>query len=194
MNELKIKKFENAYGIKKLILNNLKLKNNAIYASNGTFKTSFALALYKLSKNEIDEVRDRLTNDKFTFDISIGDNQYKNSIDEQLPIIIFSKDILEKKSFNNLENELATLTLDDNLINKVKEYEDELIDIDNIIDDCIKSLKLSNDIIDFIVGIDRRQKLSFLKRLFELLINTPKIERIDKINLNILIKKRFMRG
>lgn len=194
MNELKIKKFENAYGIKKLILNNLKLKNNAIYASNGTFKTSFALALYKLSKNEIDEVRDRLTNDKFTFDISIGDNQYKNSIDEQLPIIIFSKDILEKKSFNNLENELATLTLDDNLINKVKEYEDELIDIDNIIDDCIKSLKLSNDIIDFIVGIDRRQKLSFLKRLFELLINTPKIERIDKINLNILNKKKIYEG
>ena len=44
---MKITKFENAYGIKEVNLINIdKLSNVCIYASNGTFKSSFTNAIY----------------------------------------------------------------------------------------------------------------------------------------------------
>ena len=95
---LKINKMNNAFGIKSISVNadnsNI-LKQALIYSNNGTFKTSFAKAMYHLSKNELHEIKDRLTDVQGDLDLCIVDEK-ENILATDLTdrIIVFSSVII----------------------------------------------------------------------------------------------------
>ena len=64
MVKARFKEMKNAYGIENLSVNynNDKiLYQSLIYSRNGTFKTSFSKTLNNLTKGNIEDIRDRLT-------------------------------------------------------------------------------------------------------------------------------------
>lgn len=64
MVKARFKEMKNAYGIENLNVNcnNDKILYQAlIYSRNGTFKTSFSKTLYKLTKGNVKDIKDRLT-------------------------------------------------------------------------------------------------------------------------------------
>ena len=114
--ELFLKKVENAFGIKSLHLNlenDKKMYQELIYSKNGSFKTSFSNTLYNLSNGTLENVFDRLTDEKAILDISILENgkEIKN-FDNRF--VVFSREIYEQHSklLSDYSSELETLTID----------------------------------------------------------------------------------
>lgn len=83
---IKIEKFENVYGIKKLINCNLIKNNTIIYAPNSVMKTSFADGIDKIQNGEIpvDLFSDEKTKASFTIEnngVKIEENSKKIKLD-----------------------------------------------------------------------------------------------------------------
>ena len=150
--ELFLKKVENAFGIKSLHLNlenDKKMYQELIYSKNGSFKTSFSNTLYNLSNGTLENVFDRLTDEKAILDISILENgkEIKN-FDNRF--VVFSREIYEQHSklLSDYSSELETLTID----KKNSEYINELLTEETIeiklqIDNYLKGTGLNFEIL-----------------------------------------------
>lgn len=193
--ELFLKKVENAFGIKSLHLNlenDKKMYQELIYSKNGSFKTSFSNTLYNLSNGTLENVFDRLTDEKAILDISILENgkEIKN-FDNRF--VVFSREIYEQHSklLSDYSSELETLTID----KKNSEYINELlteetIEIKSQIDNYLKGTGLNFEIL-----LDMFSNLEdgYLDRIIQLLntIINHEAQDISEINIKKIYQKAY---
>lgn len=193
--ELFLKKVENAFGIKSLHLNlenDKKMYQELIYSKNGSFKTSFSNTLYNLSNGTLENVFDRLTDEKAILDISILDNgkEIKN-FDNRF--VVFSREIYEQHSklLSDYSSELETLTID----KKNSEYINELLTEETIeiklqIDNYLKGTGLNFEIL-----LDMFSNLEdgYLDRIIQLLntIINHEAQDISEINIKKIYQKAY---
>lgn len=196
---LKISKMENVFGIKSLNVNcdNSKIiKRAVIYSNNGTFKTSFSRALYYLSNNKKDEIKDRISDIPANIDISIVDengNETKDNFEGKF--IVFSSELTRNQNFriSNYAKELQFLTTD-------KETKEELnrriiVNMNKMKSYLEKSIKTSNlklkETIDLLFNKDfETVGLVDLENCFKRILNTE-IKDISKINLKNIYGKAY---
>lgn len=193
--ELFLKKVENAFGIKSLHLNlenDKKMYQELIYSKNGSFKTSFSNTLYNLSNGTLENVFDRLTDEKAILDISILENgkEIKN-FDNRF--VVFSREIYEQHSklLSDYSSELETLTID----KKNSEYINELLTEETIeiklqIDNYLKGTGLNFEIL-----LDMFSNLEdgYLDRIIQLLntIINYEAQDISEINIKKIYQKAY---
>lgn len=193
--ELFLKKVENAFGIKSLHLNlenDKKMFQELIYSKNGSFKTSFSNTLYNLSNGTLENVFDRLTDEKAILDISILENgkEIKN-FDNRF--VVFSREIYEQHSklLSDYSSELETLTID----KKNSEYINELLTEETIeiklqIDNYLKGTGLNFEIL-----LDMFSNLEdgYLDRIIQLLntIINHEAQDISEINIKKIYQKAY---
>lgn len=193
--ELFLKKVENAFGIKSLHLNlenDKKMYQELIYSKNGSFKTSFSNTLYNLSNGTLENVFDRLTDEKAILDISILENgkEIKN-FDNRF--VVFSREIYEQHSklLSDYSSELETLTID----KKNSEYINELLTEETIeiklqIDNYLKGAGLNFEIL-----LDMFSNLEdgYLDRIIQLLntIINHEAQDISEINIKKIYQKAY---
>lgn len=193
--ELFLKKVENAFGIKSLHLNlenDKKMYQELIYSKNGSFKTSFSNTLYNLSNGTLENVFDRLTDEKTILDISILENgkEIKN-FDNRF--VVFSREIYEQHSklLSDYSSELETLTID----KKNSEYINELLTEETIeiklqIDNYLKGTGLNFEIL-----LDMFSNLEdgYLDRIIQLLntIINHEAQDISEINIKKIYQKAY---
>lgn len=193
--ELFLKKVENAFGIKSLHLNlenDKKMYQELIYSKNGSFKTSFSNTLYNLSNGTLENVFDRLTDEKAILDISILENgkEIKN-FDNRF--VVFSREIYEQHSklLSDYSSELETLTID----KKNSEYINELLTEETIeiklqIDNYLKGIGLNFEIL-----LDMFSNLEdgYLDRIIQLLntIINHEVQDISEINIKKIYQKAY---
>lgn len=193
--ELFLKKVENAFGIKSLHLNlenDKKMYQELIYSKNGSFKTSFSNTLYNLSNSTLENVFDRLTDEKAILDISILENgkEIKN-FDNRF--VVFSREIYEQHSklLSDYSSELETLTID----KKNSEYINELLTEETIeiklqIDNYLKGTGLNFEIL-----LDMFSNLEdgYLDRIIQLLntIINHEAQDISEINIKKIYQKAY---
>lgn len=193
--ELFLKKVENAFGIKSLHLNlenDKKMYQELIYSKNGSFKTSFSNTLYNLSNGTLENVFDRLTDEKAILDISILENgkEIKN-FDNRF--VVFSREIYEQHSklLSDYSSELETLTID----KKNSEYINELLTEETIeiklqIDNYLKGIGLNFEIL-----LDMFSNLEdgYLDRIIQLLntIINHEAQDISEINIKKIYQKAY---
>jgi len=191
INEIKIKKFDNAFGIKHLVVNlpslNHALKNCSIYASNGIFKTSFSRTFSALSKGDIDGIEDRLTGAKFSGDIQIGDENVENHLSE---ILVFSKDIYDNINLTEMSNPLTKLTSNNDDINKLLLIEKKFIEYKSSFDKIIKNIGYSSEYVYNLFEITEPDRnitsfIEFLNRIKE----TDLIPGVEKLKPKTLTSK-----
>jgi hypothetical protein len=160
MNELIINKMENAFGIKKLSINvgnQKQLKNVAIYAPNGTFKTSFSKTFNNLSKNE--RVFDRLTDEDLKCDCYIGLQKINEAVLKD-NMIVFSKEIMDGIDFNKeLQSDLLRITTIDYKNNELNSLKNKLDEIYNELIQYINFLKIKGEDFINIVGCVEKTKI-----------------------------------
>lgn len=193
--ELFLKKVENAFGIKSLHLNlenDKKMYQELIYSKNGSFKTSFSNTLYNLSNGTLENVFDRLTDEKAILDISILENgkEIKN-FDNRF--VVFSREIYEQHSklLSDYSSELETLTID----KKNSEYINELLTEETIeiklqIDNYLKGTGLNFEIL-----LDMFSNLEdgYLDRIIQSLntIINHEAQDISEINIKKIYQKAY---
>ena len=116
MEKLVINKMKNAFGIANLSLNDKEsyFFQDVIYSRNGTFKTSFSKTLYEISKGNISEIQDRISETKADLDIEIID-EFDNKIQDLInKFIVFSRDIYEGdyKRLSDYSKEYELIAID----------------------------------------------------------------------------------
>lgn len=193
--ELFLKKVENAFGIKSLHLNlenDKKMYQELIYSKNGSFKTSFSNTLYNLSNGTLENVFDRLTDEKAILDISILENgkEIKN-FDNRF--VVFSREIYEQHSklLSDYSSELETLTIDKKNSEYIKELlTEETIEIKLQIDNYLKGTGLNFEIL-----LDMFSNLEdgYLDRIIQLLntIINHEAQDISEINIKKIYQKAY---
>ena len=193
--ELFLKKVENAFGIKSLHLNlenDKKMYQELIYSKNGSFKTSFSNTLYNLSNGTLENVFDRLTDEKAILDISILENgkEIKN-FDNRF--VVFSREIYEQHSklLSDYSSELETLTIDKKNSEYMKELlTEETIEIKLQVDNYLKGTGLNFEIL-----LDMFSNLEdgYLDRIIQLLntIINHEAQDISEINIKKIYQKAY---
>ena len=133
MQEIKVDKLENVYGIKKMVVNadsSNKLFQDIIYSRNGIFKTSFSTCLYELSNGNEQNIKDRITNNPALIRLEIVNDGVSTS-NLKNKFIVFSREIYQKhyKRLSDYDKELELLTIKQ----KDKEYVQRLLIDDKIV-------------------------------------------------------------
>ena len=171
MQKIEINRMENAYGIKKLVVNvdnSNTLFQDVIYSKNGIFKTSFSTCFYYLSNNDKQSVRDRISD----VDSLININILKDGIatkNLKNKFIVFSREIYERHYIKlaSYEEELELLTTKE----EDKEYIRKLIA--SATEGPLKELKLKSEEIglDFKKTMDLlgNEKLRYLDNIIHIL-------------------------
>lgn len=202
-NKVKIDRFNNAYGIKGLNLKGLnnELFNMCIYASNGIFKSSFSRAMFNLTENNGEEIKDRIKDKKFEYDIKLEGENYKSDDNKIIPnLIVYSKELYEditvdrhkgfeqllllpeyQKQLTSIDKELQSYITE--FINNAKEY--------NI------GIKSAADIAN-LVDSDITSNAIILKNIYSKLLKTQTLEldyidfkKIDQKAYDIIDSKKF---
>ena len=192
MNELIINKMENAFGIKKLsinVCNQKQLKNVAIYAPNGTFKTSFSKTFNDLSKNE--RVFDRLTDEDLKCDCYIGLHKINEAVLKD-NMIVFSKEIMDGIDFNKeLQSDLLRITTIDYKNNELNSLKNKLDEIYNELIQYINSLKIKEEDFINIVGCVEKTKIDRIRSLLNTIKNAQIIENDEIVEAKLLFSKTY---
>lgn len=193
--ELFLKKVENAFGIKSLHLNlenDKKMYQELIYSKNGSFKTSFSNTLYNLSNGTLENVFDRLTDEKAILDISILENgkEIKN-FDNRF--VVFSREIYEQHSklLSDYSSELETLTIDKKNSEYMKELlTEETIEIKLQVDNYLKGTGLNFEIL---LNMFSNLEDGYLDRIIQLLntIINHDAQDISEINIKKIYQKAY---
>lgn len=193
--ELFLKKVENAFGIKSLHLNlenDKKMYQELIYSKNGSFKTSFSNTLYNLSNGTLENVFDRLTDEKAILDISILENgkEIKN-FDNRF--VVFSREIYEQHSklLSDYSSELETLTIDKKNSEYIKELlTEETIEIKLQVDNYLKGTGLNFEIL---LNMFSNLEDGYLDRIIQLLntIINHEAQDISEINIKKIYQKAY---
>lgn len=195
MQEIKINKLENAYGIKKMIVsvdNSNKLFQEIIYSRNGVFKTSFSTCLYELSNGNEENIKDRITDTSATIKLEIvNDGVSTNNFENKF--IVFSREIYQKhhKKLSDYGKELELLTINQ----KDKETVEKLITAateEPLIELKIKSKEIG---LDFEKTIDLlgSKDLSYLDNIIYILKSideAPTVE-ITQVNFKKIFQKSY---
>lgn len=194
MKELVFKNVENAFGIKKLrvhIENENKMFQELIYSRNGTFKTSFSKMLYEANNGILENIFDRLTNKKGIINISIVDDESETN-DLRNNFIVFSREIYEKnpKLISDYENELATLTIDKEDSEDIKELlTEDTLEIKLSINNYLKGVGVD---FDGLLNIFTSSDNGYLDRVIKLIDTIINFQENDISEINI--KKIFQRA
>lgn len=199
MVRARFKEMENAYGIENLSVNynNDKiLYQSLIYSRNGTFKTSFSKTLNNLTKGNIEDIRDRLTDKPASIKIEfIKEDGTTTENDYEKRFIVFSREVMEDSNtgISNHNQELSLLTID-------KESKDKLNELMTKSTEKIKD-SLKDKLRKAGVNVDRSISLLINKEFDNLNINdlqiiveqVDKVEECDisKINLKNLFQKAY---
>ncbi|MFW5890714.1 MAG: hypothetical protein ACOCUI_00680, partial [bacterium] len=188
--ELDIRKMNNAFGIESIKSENSQIfKNSLIYASNGVFKTSFAKTFDCISKGDWNNIKDKLSDKMFEFDIKINSEplvkgqKYDN-------IIVFSKDIINKLKLSELPN-IDYLTVDFDLAKKVSKINKNIELLYNTLINRINhnlGLKSEQDL-KILTTTPSNKKLSFLIDIFANLLTEPQFSMNKNLLNKINIKK-----
>ena len=195
MQEIKINRLENAYGIKKMIVsvdNSNKLFQDIIYSRNGVFKTSFSTCLYELSNGNEENIKDRITDTSATIKLEIvNDGVSTNNFENKF--IVFSREIYQKhhKKLSDYGKELELLTINQ----KDKENVEKLITgatEEPLIELKIKSKEIG---LDFEKTIDLlgSKDLSYLDNIIYILKSideAPTVE-ITQVNFKKIFQKSY---
>lgn len=201
---MKINRFKNAYGIKSLKLQGFdRLGDMCIYASNGTFKTSFSNAMYHLTlKDGQDQIRDRITNNIFEYDIDFKGIKYNNYEKRELNnVIVYSKEIFEHKSLSD-NHGIGKMLVIPKRLEKIEEQFKIIEDIKTELLNYIKKLKIKNmsGIVEIknVIKVDNNNDLEILIAFFNVLQNTEIIDtsflelsKIDQKAYDIIDKDEF---
>lgn len=195
MQEIKINKLENAYGIKKMIVsvdNSNKLFQDIIYSRNGVFKTSFSTCLYELSNGNEENIKDRITDTSATIKLEIvNDGVSTNNFENKF--IVFSREIYQKhhKKLSDYGKELELLTINQ----KDKETVEKLITgatEEPLIELKIKSKEIG---LDFEKTIDLlgSKDLSYLDNIIYILksIDEAPTVQITQVNFKKIFQKSY---
>ncbi len=195
MKELVLSKVENAFGIKKLrvnINNDNKMYQELIYSKNGTFKTSFSKMLYELNRNNIDNIFDRLTEEKANINISLLEDK-NESFDLSDKFIIFSREIYDNssKQLTAYETELESLTLN----KEDSEYIGQLItegtnELKDSVESYLKDIKIDFEKLLELITDKNKGYLDRVIELLETLMNTQD-QDISEINMRKLFQKAY---
>lgn len=193
--ELFLNKVENAFGIKSLHLNlenNKKMFQELIYSKNGSFKTSFSNILYNLSNGMLENIFDRLTDEKATLDISIleNDKEIKN-FDNRF--VVFSREIYEQHSklLSDYSSELETLTIDIKNSEYIKYLlTEETIEIKLQVDNYLKGTGLN---FETLLNMFSNLEDGYLDRIIQLLVTiiNHEAQDISEINIKKLYQKAY---
>lgn len=199
MIKARFKEMKNAYGIGNLSVNcnsDSILYQSLIYSRNGTFKTSFSRTLNNLSKGNLDDIKDRLTNVPASIKIEfVKDDGVITVNDYEKRFIVFSREIFNNSNLeiSNYGQELSLLTVD----NESKERLNQLMN--KSIEKIKESLKSKLSV----AGLKYDKSISLLtsKEYDSLDINDlqllveqiNKVEECDisKINLKNLFQKAY---
>ena len=178
-NELQIKKLNNAFGIRKLNVNNTSnsvnnsLYCNLIYAANGLFKTSFSKTMYNLANELL--VEDRITSKHLEHEMYIDGMNIKE-INLKEKILVFTKDLMDEIRISNLDNELSELAVVDELIIKIKAiYEvidKSIFDLSRL----VTSLGYDESVLDLLNDTRIENKLQYLKSIVTKILSTKVID------------------
>jgi hypothetical protein len=129
---IKVVKLKNSFGIKKINFNigNDTDNNLLIYSPNGTFKTSFAKSLKRISDGEKPE--DLIFNDNTEYEIHLESKVFKhNNLEPFEEIVFFSEDFNKGKQIG--DSDFSSLVANDEAkqkyLKKVNEYKDNLRDL-----------------------------------------------------------------
>lgn len=199
MVKARFKEMKNAYGIENLSVNynNDKiLYQSLIYSRNGTFKTSFSKTLNNLTKGNIEDIRDRLTDKPASIKIEfIKEDGTTTENDYEKRFIVFSREVMEDSNtgISNHNQELSLLTID-------KESKDKLNELMTKSTEKIKD-SLKDKLRKAGLNVDRSISLLTNKEFDNLDINdlqiiveqVDKVEECDisKINLKNLFQKAY---
>lgn len=199
MVKARFKEMKNAYGIENLSVNynNDKiLYQSLIYSRNGTFKTSFSKTLNNLTKGNIEDIRDRLTDKLASIKIEfIKEDGTTTENDYEKRFIVFSREVMEDSNIgiSNHNQELSLLTID-------KESKDKLNELMTKSTEKIKD-SLKDKLRKAGLNVDRSISLLTNKEFDNLSINDLQIivEQVDKvedcdiskINLRNLFQKAY---
>lgn len=199
MVRARFKEMKNAYGIENLSVNynNDKiLYQSLIYSRNGTFKTSFSKTLNNLTKGNIEDIRDRLTDKPASIKIEfIKEDGTTTENDYEKRFIVFSREVMEDSNtgISNHNQELSLLTID-------KESKDKLNELMTKSTEKIKD-SLKDKLRKAGLNVDRSISLLINKEFDNLNINdlqiiveqVDKVEECDisKINLKNLFQKAY---
>ncbi len=178
-----IKKYENAFGIKK-IKTSLDLSNSVIYASNGVFKSSFAKSLNHCSKGENQMVLDRLTNEEFIAEVEIfGRKLTEKDIFDN--ILVYSKELE-----TNNENYIKQLVTNNKLQLKLESINKSLLDLKLEFSKCLAQIGIKED--DFKTIYSNRSRpgtLHYYKNILDDILDAKEILNIDDFNFKKINSK-----
>lgn len=199
MVKARFKEMKNAYGIENLSVNyndDKILYQSLIYSRNGTFKTSFSKTLNNLTKGNIEDIRDRLTDKPASIKIEfIKEDGTTTENDYEKRFIVFSREVMEDSNtgISNHNQELSLLTID-------KESKDKLNELMTKSTEKIKD-SLKDKLKKAGLNVDRSISLLTNKEFDNLDINdlqiiveqVDKVEECDisKINLKNLFQKAY---
>lgn len=124
---IKIKRFENVFGVKKMNNSNLICENTIIYSPNGVMKSSFADGLEFISKNQ--KPRDIFNDIDGSYEIEYSDGTVSKIIDEnttdnEMNLFVFRGEDISEEVFSNPN--LANIVISSGL---KKQYEGKLSSI-----------------------------------------------------------------
>lgn len=192
MNELKINRMERAFGIKKLTLNinnDKSLKNVAIYAPNGTFKTSFARTFDEMQKGN--RVYDRLTDEDSLIECYLGTHSINPEILKN-NMIVFSRNIMDQIDFSStLESEMSRITTIDYKVNELRSLNQRIEMLFDEINQVFITLKISQNEFNQLLNIEFSDKLRYLKNMYEIIHNSELIEYDDLLECKQLFAKTY---
>src|SRR5699024_2763648 len=154
------------------------LYQSLIYSRNGTFKTSFSKTLNNLTKGNIEDIRDRLTDKPASIKIEfIKEGGTTTENDYEKRFIVFSREVMEDSNtgISNHNQELSLLTID-------KENKDKLNELMTKSTEKIKD-SLKDKLRKAGLNVDRSISLLTNKEFDNLDINDLQIivEQVDKV-------------
>lgn len=179
-NELQIKKFKNAFGIKMLNVNhtsngiNNSLDCNLIYAANGVFKTSFCKTIDSLSRGE--PVEDRITEDSLEYELYIGGTNVDSIDNLEDKVLVFTNDLINEIKMKDLNDELSRIAAVDGLTIRIKKVYDAIDENINNLMDCVTSLGYDSSVLNLFTDVQRENKFEYLKSIVDKIFATETIE------------------
>lgn len=195
MQEIKVDKLENVYGIKKMVVNadsSNKLFQDIIYSRNGIFKTSFSTCLYELSNGNEQNIKDRITNNPALIRLEIVNDGVSTS-NLKNKFIVFSREIYQKhyKRLSDYDKELELLTIKQ----KDKEYVQRLL-IDDTEEPLLELKVKSKEIgLDFEKTMDllSNKDLGYLDNIIYILnsIDEAPTMEITQVNFKKIFQKSY---
>ena len=140
---IKINKFENVFGIKKLNGANSLGRINVIYAPNGTAKSSISDAIYNISKNEsVHDVYDQLNTNTPSYEIDVDGQMCTENTNISFNVIKYSAvDEYNMDTNLNYSNLAISQNLKNQVLSHINSIETSINNVKSLIEGCFPTQK-----------------------------------------------------